>query len=132
MEFKKYRRNCRQVDVGGIKIGGDAPVVIQSMLNAPAGDFEANLKQAKALKEAGCLIIRLAVSSMTDVEVVARLKEAIDIPLVADIHFDYKIALASIDAGIDKIRINPGHIGGKENFEMVVAACKPRGIPIRI
>ncbi|MDO4832239.1 MAG: flavodoxin-dependent (E)-4-hydroxy-3-methylbut-2-enyl-diphosphate synthase [Clostridia bacterium] len=132
MEFKKYRRNCRQVDVGGIKIGGDAPVVIQSMLNAPAGDFEANLKQAKALKEAGCQIIRLAVSSMTDVEVVARLKEAIDVPLVADIHFDYKIALASIDAGIDKIRINPGHIGGKENVEKVVAACKPRGIPIRI
>lgn len=132
MEFVRTRRECRQVNVGGIKIGGDAPVVVQSMLNASAGDFEANLAQARKLEQAGCQIIRLAVSNMKDVELVARLKEEIKAPLVADIHFDYKIALASVDAGIDKIRINPGHIGERENVEKVVDACKSRGLPIRI
>ena len=131
MEFIKYRRSCRQVDVGGVKIGGDAPVVVQSMLNAPAGDFEANLKQAKALKDAGCQIIRLAVSNMDDVEVVAKLKEAIDIPLVADIHFDYKIALEAIKSGVDKVRINPGNIGSEEKVKAVVDACREKNIPIR-
>lgn len=132
MEFIKERRNTRQVTVGDIKIGGGAPIVIQSMLNAPAGDIEANIAQARALEAAGCQITRVAISSMDDIELIYRLKEAVKTPLVADIHFDYRIALASIDAGIDKVRINPGHIGARENVEKVVDACKAKGVPIRI
>ncbi|NLL63878.1 MAG: flavodoxin-dependent (E)-4-hydroxy-3-methylbut-2-enyl-diphosphate synthase [Ruminococcaceae bacterium] len=133
MLFEKPRRECRFVNVGGIQIGGNAPIAVQSMLNAPSGDFDANIKQAKDLEEAGCHIIRLAVSSMVDVELIAKLKdEGVKAPLVADIHFDYKIALASIDAGVDKIRINPGYIGSRENVEKVVDVCKSKGLPIRI
>ena len=132
MEFVKTRRDCRQVDVGGIKIGGGAPIVIQSMLNVLSSDIEGNVAQAKALEAAGCQIIRIAVSSMEDIELIRVLKEAVKTPLVADIHFDYRIALASIEAGIDKVRINPGHIGARENVEKVVDACKAKGVPIRI
>ncbi len=132
MEFLRYRRKSRKVNVGGIEIGGGAPIVIQSMLNAPADDVEKNVEQAKALEAAGCQIIRLAVSNMRDIQLISRLKEEVKTPLVADIHFDYKIALASVDAGIDKIRINPGHIGKRENVEKVVDACKSKGLPIRI
>ena len=132
MEFLRPRRECRQIDVGGIKIGGGAPIVVQSMLNVLSSDIEGNIAQAKALEAAGCQIIRIAISSMADIDLIYALKEAVKAPLVADIHFDYKIALASIDAGIDKVRINPGHIGARENVEAVVDACKRHGVPIRI
>ena len=132
MEFVHPRRKTRQVTVGNLKLGGDSRILVQSMLNAPVSDFEANIKQAKALRSAGCDIIRVAISSVSDVDLVYALKEAVDIPLVADIHFDYKVALACIDAGIDKIRINPGHIGKRENVEIVADACRSKNIPIRI
>ena len=126
------RRVSRQVNVGNIKIGGDAPVAIQSMLNALASDFEGNLKQLKALEEAGCEIVRMAVPDMEAVKVLGKLKEHSNIPLVADIHFDYKLALESLNAGVDKIRINPGNIGSAEKVFAVADACQLNNVPIRI
>lgn len=126
------RRKSRQVTVGNIKIGGDAPVVIQSMLNAPANDYEKNYQQLKALEEAGCEIVRMAVPDMDAVKVLGKLKENSDIPLVADIHFDYRLALESLQAGVDKIRINPGNIGSQERVEAVAKACMEKNVPIRI
>ena len=126
------RRVSRQVNVGNIKIGGDAPVAIQSMLNALASDFEGNLKQLKALEQAGCEIVRMAVPDMEAVKVLGKLKEHSNIPLVADIHFDYKLALESLNAGVDKIRINPGNIGSAEKVFAVADACQLKNVPIRI
>lgn len=126
------RRATRQVTVGNIKIGGDAPIAIQSMLNAPAEDFEKNLAQLKALEEAGCEIVRMAVPNMDAVKVLGELKENSNIPLVADIHFDYRLALESLRAGVDKIRINPGNIGSAERVAAVADACAQRNVPIRI
>lgn len=126
------RRVSRQVKVGNIKIGGDAPVAVQSMLNAPAGDFKGNLKQLKALENAGCEIVRMAVPDMEAVKVLGKLKEHSSIPLVADIHFDYKLALESLTAGVDKIRINPGNIGSAEKVFAVADACQLKNVPIRI
>ncbi len=126
------RRVSRQVNVGNIKIGGDAPVAIQSMLNALSSDFEGNLKQLKALEEAGCEIVRMAVPDMEAVKVLGKLKEHSNIPLVADIHFDYKLALESLNAGVDKIRINPGNIGSAQKVFAVADACQLKNVPIRI
>lgn len=126
------RRKTRQVTVGNVKIGGDAPIAIQSMLNAPAEDYEANLLQIKELEAAGCEIVRMAVPNMDAVKVLARLKENTSIPLVADIHFDYKLALESLVAGVDKIRINPGNIGSQDRVAAVADACALKGVPIRI
>lgn len=126
------RRVSRQVKVGNIKIGGDAPIAIQSMLNAPASDFDGNLKQLKALENAGCEIVRMAVPDMEAVKVLGKLKEHSSIPLVADIHFDYKLALESLNAGVDKIRINPGNIGSAERVFAVADACQLKNVPIRI
>ncbi len=126
------RRLSRQVSVGNIKIGGNAPIAIQSMLNAPAEDFEKNAAQLKALEEAGCEIIRMAVPNMEAVSVLGKLKEVSNIPLVADIHFDYKLALESLRAGVDKIRINPGNIGSADRVAAVADACALRNVPIRI
>ncbi len=126
------RRKSRQVTVGNIKIGGDAPIAIQSMLNAPAEDFEKNLSQLKALEDAGCEIIRMAVPNMDAVRVLGKLKEQSSIPLVADIHFDYNLALESLAAGVDKIRINPGNIGSQDRVEAVANACNSKNVPIRI
>ncbi len=126
------RRVSRQVNVGNVKIGGDAPVAIQSMLNALSSDFEGNLKQLKTLEEAGCEIVRMAVPDMEAVKVLGRLKEHSNIPLVADIHFDYKLALESLNAGVDKIRINPGNIGSAEKVFAVADACQLKNVPIRI
>ncbi len=126
------RRNSKKVKVGNIYIGGDSKISVQSMLNIPAHDSEGNVKQALALQNAGCEIIRLAVPDMESVATVRALKEALTIPVVADIHFDYKLALASLEAGVDKIRINPGNIGKDENVKAVAEACKSRGVPIRI
>ena len=126
------RRISRQVKVGNIKIGGDAPVAIQSMLNAPASDYEKNLEQLIALQDAGCEIVRMAVPDMEAVKVLGKLKEQAKIPLVADIHFDYRLALESLQAGVDKIRINPGNIGSQDRVAAVADACALKGVPIRI
>ncbi len=126
------RRVSRQVNVGSIKIGGDAPVAIQSMLNALASDFEGNLKQLKALEDAGCEIVRMAVPDMEAVKVLGKLKEHSNVPLVADIHFDYRLALESLIAGVDKIRINPGNIGSADKVFAVADACNLKNVPIRI
>lgn len=121
-----------KVKVGNIFIGGDAPVTIQSMLNTPAEDIEASVLQAKRLEQAGCEIIRAAVPTVKDVKLIYALKEALTVPVVADIHFDYKIALECVAAGVDKIRINPGNIGSDDRVKAVADACKNAGVPIRI
>lgn len=121
-----------KVKVGNIYIGGDAPVTIQSMLNTPAEDVEASVAQAKRLESAGCEIIRAAVPTRDAVKLIYALKNAVSIPVVADIHFDYKIALDCVAAGVDKIRINPGNIGSDDRVKVVADACKNAGVPIRI
>lgn len=126
------RRKTKQVKVGNLLIGGGAPVSVQSMLNVEAHDIAGNVRQAKALEQAGCQIIRAAVPDLAAVPTIAALKEALTVPVVADIHFNHKIALACVDAGVDKIRINPGNIGADENVKAVASACKVNGIPIRI
>ncbi len=121
-----------KVKVGSVYIGGDAPVSIQSMLNTPAEDIEASVSQAKRLEQTGCEIIRAAVPTVRDVKLIYALKEALTVPVVADIHFDYKIALECVAAGVDKIRINPGNIGSDDRVKAVADACKNAGVPIRI
>lgn len=121
----------KTVNVGGLSLGG-GKIYIQSMLNAPAHDVEANVKQAVALENAGCEIIRAAVPTIDNVRLIPAIKAAVSIPLVADIHFDYKIALACVEAGVDKVRINPGNIGSADKVRAVADACSERGIPIRI
>ena len=122
----------RRIVVGGVPIGGGAPVAIQSMLNTKTTDVEACLEQIRKLKTAGCQIARLAVPNMEAAEAFAKICAASDLPLVADIHFDYKLAIAAAEGGAAKIRINPGNIGGEERVKAVVDACKARNIPIRI
>ena len=122
----------KQVKVGNVFVGGGAPVSIQSMLNIPASDIENSVKQAVRLEEAGCEIIRIAIPNMEAVRLIPALKENVKMPVVADIHFDYKLAIESVAAGVDKIRINPGNIGGTDRVKAVVDACKPKEIPIRI
>lgn len=126
------RRKSRAVFAGGVQLGGGAPVSVQSMLNVPANDVEATAEQAKALHEAGCELIRAAVPDMDAVRLIPALKKAVPVPIVADIHFDYRIALACVEAGVDKIRINPGNIGSDERVRAVADACKAHGVPIRI
>ena len=122
----------RQVKAGGVAIGGGAPVSIQSMLNVKADNIEGNVAQAKALEAAGCEIIRVSVPDKAAVRLVSALKEKVSVPIVADIHFDHKLALESVAAGVDKIRINPGNIGSDDNVKAVANACKVAGVPIRI
>ena len=126
------RRETKKVKVGNLYIGGDSAVTVQSMLNVPAHDVEGNVLQAKRLEEAGCQIIRVAVPDMESVKTVAALKENVKAPIVADIHFNYKLALESIAAGVDKVRINPGNIGADENVKAVADMCRLKGVPIRI
>lgn len=126
------RFQTRKVQIGGITIGGGAPVAIQSMLNAPAEDTEKNVAQAVALEAAGCAILRVAVPNKAAVQLIEKIKAAVSVPLVADIHFDYRLALDSIAAGVDKVRINPGNIGDDEKVKQVVAACCSHRVPIRI
>ncbi len=126
------RRESRKIRVGNIFVGGDSPVTVQSMLNAPAHDIEGNIRQAMELEKAGCEIIRIAVPDKKSIETLARVREKISVPLVADIHFDYKLALGSIEAGADKIRINPGNIGSQQGVRQVADKCKSYGVPIRI
>ncbi len=126
------RRESRVVYAGGLPIGGGHPISVQSMLNVPASDIEGNVRQAKSLEAAGCQIIRTAVPDMDAVRLIDALKSAVHIPVVADIHFDYKLALEAAAAGVDKIRINPGNIGGEDRVKAVADACRNRSIPIRI
>ena len=122
----------RQIHVGNVAIGGGAPVSIQSMTNTPTHDVEATLAQIRALAAAGCEIVRVAVPDERAAQAVAALKAGSPLPLVADIHFDYKLALEAIAAGADKVRINPGNIGGADHVKAVAQACARRGVPIRI
>lgn len=124
--------NTKKIIAGGLPIGGGSPVSVQSMLNKPCDDFEGNIEQAKRLESAGCQIIRVAVPNIETVPLIYKLKLAVKVPIVADIHFDYKLALESVAAGVDKIRINPGNIGDDSRVKMVVDACKSHNIPIRV
>ena len=133
MDYSIKRRKTNLIHVGGVPVGGNAPIAIQSMTNTDSHDFEATYRQMKELEEAGCDIVRLTLPDIEACETVARLKKSdLKIPLVGDIHFNYKIALAAADAGIDKIRINPGNIGSDEKVKAVADKCKERRIPIRI
>ncbi|MCH5190650.1 MAG: flavodoxin-dependent (E)-4-hydroxy-3-methylbut-2-enyl-diphosphate synthase [Oscillospiraceae bacterium] len=126
------RRKSRVVQAGNVKIGGNNPITVQSMLNIPAEDCEGNVRQAVALEKAGCEIIRLTVPNKEAVKTLYAVKEAVNIPVVADIHFDYRCALDSVAAGADKIRINPGNIGDEERVRAVADACRLHSVPIRI
>ncbi|MBQ8859682.1 MAG: (E)-4-hydroxy-3-methylbut-2-enyl-diphosphate synthase, partial [Clostridia bacterium] len=133
MENSILRRKSRAVRVGDIEIGGNAPITVQSMTNTATSDVAATLAQVHALADAGADIVRLAVPTQEDAATFSHLKEqGIAVPLVADIHFDHRIALSAIAAGADKIRINPGNIGSREKVGEVVRACRAAGIPIRI
>lgn len=121
-----------QVTAGNVKIGGGAKVSVQSMLNVPADDVENSVKQALELEKAGCEIIRAAIPDKNAVKLIPALKEAVKVPIVADIHFDYRLALEAVQAGIDKIRINPGNIGSDDRVKAVADACANKNIPIRI
>ena len=120
------------IKIGNIKIGGNNKIAIQSMLNVHATKIEESVAQAVELEEIGCEIIRAAIPNLESVKLIEKIKEKINIPLVADIHFDYKIALECVSAGIDKVRINPGNIGDESRVKQVVEACKHKNIPIRV
>ena len=122
----------KKIFVGGVPIGGGAPVSIQSMTNTPTDDVEATVAQIRRLAAAGCQIVRVAVPNMAAAKAVGAIKEQIDLPLVVDIHFNYKLALECIEAGADKVRINPGNIGEPERVRAVANACARKNIPIRI
>lgn len=126
------RRKTKAIKIGNIGIGGDCPITIQSMLNTKNGDIKSAIEQTQALRDAGCDIVRLAVTDEKSIDVIKALKKEVEIPLVADIQFDYKMAIASIENGIDKVRINPGNIGNERRVKEVVAAAKERNIPIRV
>ena len=122
----------KRIHVGGLPIGGGAPVSIQSMTNTPTDDVEATVRQIRRLAAAGCEIVRVAVPNLSAAKAVGKIKEQIDLPLVVDIHFNYKLALECIEAGADKVRINPGNIGEPERVKAVANACARKNIPIRI
>lgn len=126
------REKTRSVQVGHLTIGGNNHVVIQSMCNTKTKNVEATIKQINALEKAGCELVRVAVFDKEDAYAIKEIKKGIHIPLVADIHFDYRLALIAIESGIDKVRINPGNIGSTEKVKAVVDACKEKHIPIRI
>ncbi len=129
--MQQYRKS-KQIMVGGLPMGGGAPVSVQSMLNTPASDIPASLEQAKRLEAAGCQIIRAAVPDMQAVQLIDRLKQTVSVPIVADIHFDYRLAIESVAAGVDKVRINPGNIGDDDRVRQVVQCCKQHEVPIRV
>ena len=126
------RQLKKEVKIGNIKIGGTNPIAVQTMLNVPVKDIAGNVAQAERVAKAGCQIVRVTVPTPADAAVVAAIKEKVDIPVVADIHFDYRAALAALDAGADKIRINPGNIGDDDRVKAVADACNARNVPIRI
>ena len=127
-----YRDQTKQIKIGGRVIGGGSPVLIQSMTNTKTEDVKGTVAQIHRLEAAGCEIIRCAVPTLEAAKAIAEIRKEIRIPLVADIHFDYKLAIAALEAGADKIRINPGNIGAPEKVKAVVDAAKERGVPIRV
>ena len=126
------RKQTRVVEIGNVKIGGGNPVAIQSMTNTKTEDVEATVKQILALEKAGCEIVRCTVPTQEAAKALGEIKKRIHIPLVADIHFNYKLAIAAMENGADKIRINPGNIGGEENIRKVVETAKKNHVPIRV
>ncbi len=126
------RRNLKLVSLKNGYTFDGRKIYVQSMLNKPSGDIEANVMQAKQLENAGCDIVRVAIPSLSDIRLIPAIKKRVSIPLVADIHFDYRLAIESARAGADKIRINPGNIGDESRIKKVVQACKIEGVPIRI
>lgn len=126
------REQTKPIKVGSLYIGGNNPVVIQSMTNTKTKDVQATIKQINTLIDVGCQIVRLAVLTPQDAKAIKEIKKQVSIPIVADIHFDYRLALESIESGVDKIRINPGNIGSEDRIKKVVDACKENHIPIRI
>ena len=127
-----YRNQTKEVRIGDVVIGGDHPIAIQSMTNTRTEDVEATVEQILRLEKAGCEIIRCAVPTMEAAEALREIKKQIHIPLVADIHFDYRLAIAAMENGADKIRINPGNIGSRDRIQAVVDVAKERNIPIRV
>ncbi len=127
-----YRDHTKVIQIGNRKIGGGNPILIQSMTNTKTEDVEATVAQILALEQAGCDIIRCAVPTMEAAKALKEIKKQIHIPLVADIHFDYRLAIAAMENGADKIRINPGNIGSTERIKAVVDVAKERNIPIRV
>ena len=126
------RENTKRINVGGVAVGGGAKVSVQSMCSTKTWDAEATAAQIREFAAAGCDIVRVAVPDMRSAQAISEIKERVDMPLVADIHFDYRLALEAAARGADKIRINPGNIGGEENVKAVAEACRARNIPIRI
>ena len=126
------RQLKREVKIGNVTIGGNHPIAVQTMLNVPGGDIAGNVAQAKRCEAAGCQILRVTCPSAADAKCIEAVKNAVSIPIVADIHFDYRAALACADVGVDKIRINPGNIGDDDRVKAVVDACQQKNIPIRI
>lgn len=132
MENGIIRKNTRTVNIGGVTIGGNNPIAIQSMTNTRTEDVKATLEQIARLKDAGCEIIRCAVPTMEAAQAIGEIKKCAGIPVVADIHFDYRLAIAAMENGVDKIRINPGNIGSIDRIKAVVDVAKERNIPIRV
>lgn len=126
------RRKSKKIKLGNTFIGGDSPILVQSMLNIPASNIDGSVEQAKELAAAGCQVIRFAIPNEDALNLIEPIKKAVDVPLVADIHFDYKLALGAAERGIDKIRINPGNIGDDSRVKAVADICKQKNIPIRI
>lgn len=125
-------KTSKKIMVGNVPVGGGSPVTVQSMLNVPSTDLAGSVRQAVELEKAGCQIIRAAIPNREAVQLIPAIKQAVSVPLVADIHFDYRLALESVAAGIDKIRINPGNIGADDRVKAVADACRAKNIPIRI
>lgn len=132
MPFSIQRKKTRQISVGGVKVGGTAPVSVQSMTNTFTSDIGATVAQISQLEKAGCEIVRVAVPDMESARAISAIKKQISIPLIADIHFDYRLAIASAKAGADGLRLNPGNIGGKVKVRKVVDCAKEHKIPVRI
>ncbi len=132
MPIVKKRKNTQQINIGSVKVGGNAPVAVQSMTNTYTQDVIATVSQINQLSKAGCEIIRVAIPDMEAALAVKKIKKQIDIPLIADIHFDYRLAIASVENGADALRINPGNIGSKTRVEKVVRCAKDNGVSIRI
>lgn len=130
--MKIDRKKTRKIQIGKVSIGGDSPILVQSMTNTDTRDVNKTVKQIKELQDAGCEIVRIAIPDMEAAKAVKKIKEQINIPLVADIHFDYRLALECIEGGIDKLRLNPGNIGSNERVKKVVIKAKEKNIPIRI
>ena len=126
------RRISKQINIGGVKVGGGAPITVQSMANTDTRDVMSTIRQIKELEEYGCEIIRVAVPDMEAAQALKKIKKGIKIPLIADIHFDYRLALAALESGVDGFRLNPGNIGDRAQIKQVVLAAKERAVPIRI